>query len=103
MTRNEGDGSGRTQGNKATRIRAQPVWRKGPPGPEAVQTNCCTDLGAGRLEYSRGGEHFSSTPYVRTSEAPGLPVRKLRLSNRETARALVPELGDNGDCVLHEG
>ena len=63
--------------------------------PRPFKLLCCADLGAGRLEYSRRGEHFSSTP--------GLPVRKLRLSNRETARALVPELGDNGDCVLHEG
>ena len=92
MTRNEGDGSGRTQGNKATRI----LWRKGP----LLETVVWTSVRAGS-NIPGGGALFLYS--VRTSEAPGLPVRKLRLSNRETARALVPELGDNGDCVLHEG
>ena len=96
MTRNEGDGSGRTQGNKATRIRAQPVaegasWTRG----QLYGPRC----GPARI-FPEGGALFL---YSGLSEAPGLPVRKLRLSNRETARALVPELGDNGDCVLHEG
>ena len=95
MTRNEGDGSGRTQGNKATRIRAQPVAAR----PRRVQL-FRTSVRAGS-NIPGGGALFLYS--VRTSEAPGLPVRKLRLSNRETARALVPELGDNGDCVLHEG
>ena len=101
MTRNEGDGSGRTQGNKATRIRAQPVaegasWTRGRSNCYVVRTS----VRAGS-NIPGGGALFLYS--VRTSEAPGLPVRKLRLSNRETARALVPELGDNGDCVLHEG
>ena len=101
MTRNEGDGSGRTQGNKATRIRAQPVAARGLVDQGVRPFNCClTSVRAGS-NIPGGGSTF---PLLRgLSEAPGLPVRKLRLSNRETARALVPELGDTGDCVLHEG
>lgn len=88
MTRNEGDGSGRTQGNKATRIRAQPVAARGLVDQGVRPFNCCrTSVRAEILlqQYGaypdwEGDSHY--TPLTIAAGNGHLDMVELLLNNR---------------------